>query len=272
MSKSIVAPFESFKAVDFGDGRAVLIRLEDGRAFVSISELARWCEVDRTTISRVLRKPIKELEPLQEEASFSVTKIRNPESPTPWTVIPVDEAYSVLFYYAFDARGHESRIDAKTLTRQMGKAGATVYAYGLCGYTVKPSEPSIPIAHLVLRQHSTWERRFSPEWIQNAERVTGYKWSYRIMAKFINAAVYDSFPAEVRSALDDYNPIDQNGNRPRRQHQHLAGDAIEFLDARIAVTLTLLHCSDSQEEFFNLLAVKDRGLKQLNLRLSGGAA
>ena len=124
--------------------------------------------------------------------------------------------------------------------------------------------------HLVLRTPATWESRFSPEWIAEAERVTGWKWSWRVMGKFINQAVYDSFPEEIRNELDRLNPSDTTGNRAVKHHQFLQNEAIAYLDDRIQKTQTLMEVADHRDEFLGLLAVKDKGLKQLGLDLELG--
>jgi prophage antirepressor-like protein len=120
---------------------------------------------------------------------------------------------------------------------------------------------------LVLRTPATWELRFNPAWIAEAERVTGWKWSWRVMGKFINQSVYDSFPKEIRDELDRLNPSDATGHRPSKHHQHLQNQAITFLDERIQKTLTLMEVADNSDEFFGLLAVKDKGMKQLSMGL-----
>jgi prophage antirepressor-like protein len=120
---------------------------------------------------------------------------------------------------------------------------------------------------LVLRTPATWEERFNPAWIAEAERVTGWKWSWRVMGKFINQSIYDSFPKEIRDELDRLNPSDATGHRPSKHHQYLQNQAITFLDERIQKTLTLMEVADNSDEFFGLLAVKDKGMKQLSMRL-----
>ena len=90
------------------------------------------------------------------------------------------------------------------------------------------------------------------------------------MGKFINQAVYDSFPEEIRNELDRLNPSDTTGNRAVKHHQFLQNEAIAYLDDRIQKTQTLMEVADHRDEFLGLLAVKDKGLKQLGLDLELG--
>lgn len=53
-----------------------------------------------------------------------------------------------------------------------------------------------------------WVKHFSDEWFSEAERVTGWKRTYRCMASFVNLAIYDHCSPEVKAELDRINPND----------------------------------------------------------------
>lgn len=112
----------------------------------------------------------------------------------------------------------------------------------------------------VREQHQPWEQFFDESFRREAERVSQYKWEWRVMAKFINSCIYDYFPKEMRDRLDKVNPFNPDtGCRPRKQHQHLEDDAQKSLRQHIKTVQTLMEVSYNRNEFDRLIAAKFNG-------------
>jgi len=130
--------------------------------------------------------------------------------------------------------------------------------------SVRVSNPKTAyLESLILAEPRDWSRRFSAEWEKEACRVTGYQWSYRCFAQFINEFVYSHFPVEMLDRLDVVNPLGENGRRPNKQHQHFAPDADEKgLQIHIDTVLLLMQVSTSRAELRRLAAAKFGGTIQ----------
>lgn len=123
----------------------------------------------------------------------------------------------------------------------------------------------------VTREHKAWEVHFTPDWIREAERLTGWSWNWACMAGFINKSVYDVLPAEFRQKLDEVNPIVKNGKRARKQHQHVAPTADEkVLKQIIAETLGMMRGSASEQDYWRSHHNAYSNGFQLTLVLGGG--
>jgi len=130
--------------------------------------------------------------------------------------------------------------------------------------SIKASNPKTAyLESLILAEPRDWSRRFSAEWEKEACRVTGYQWSYRCFAQFINEFVYSHFPVEMLDRLDVVNPLGEDGRRPNKQHQHFAPDADEKgLQTHIDTVLLLMQVSVSRSELRRLAAAKFGGTMQ----------
>jgi hypothetical protein len=74
--------------------------------------------------------------------------------------------------------------------------------------------------------------------------------SPRYVGKFINKYVYQALPPNVLPKLQELNPINEKGQRPRKHFQHLTGIVGEpHVDEQLAVVTTLLRLSDSPSGF-----------------------
>lgn len=240
-----VRPASDFYLKDLGDGRAILIDLKSGAAWVSVTELAGWCESDRTAISHlasVTRSLPEKLKASLGKGSLSMTRVENIASTEPWSCISVDDAYEVLDYYAHEARGHEFRTSAKALQRRMGKAGATVYAYGLAGYSVRPIAPS-----RVLPKPQSWEALFQKETTDRAVMIFG-TWNSET---FWWKHVYNFLTPDERAQLDRDNPIIPGKyRRATKIHQWLAmgtRDAVREHMVKVHNVLMTANCRSDFE-------------------------
>lgn len=122
---------------------------------------------------------------------------------------------------------------------------------------------------LVEEKPRKWEEFFDADFRTEACRLTGYRWDWHVMSKFLNRVVYDYFPEPMREKLDEVNPIDSAGRRRRKQHQHLAPEAQGKLKTHIKTVTALMQVAVGIQEFQNFMAIKfhnaDRQITLWNL-------
>jgi KilA-N domain/P63C domain len=140
--------------------------------------------------------------------------------------------------------------------------------------TGKIASPKTPqekyLQSLILDYPRPWSEHFCPEWIKNSERLTGWSWGWRCMGRFLKASVYDYFPKAMNDRLNVVNPMDGNGRRPNKQHQHFEECVDEkALRKHIDTVLTLMQCSASLNEFWRLMDAKFNSSIQLSFDLRG---
>lgn len=102
---------------------------------------------------------------------------------------------------------------------------------------------------------------FDDEFQRQAVRISGYEWQWKVMSRFLNEVVYDYLPPTIREELDRVNPC-SGGNRPRRQHQHLADETQAIVKNHISIVQTLMQVSQSRLEFDRLMAAKFANVHQ----------
>ena len=117
----------------------------------------------------------------------------------------------------------------------------------------QPTE-NLAIEAWVLDHAQQWEEHFFSDWRKEAERLTGWSWSWRCMAGFINKAVYDWMPKAVLDRLNEVNPLDGKGRRASKQFQHLTGDAdTQVLKDYIRTSYELMIVCGDKAEFLRLI-------------------
>ncbi|NEZ64647.1 hypothetical protein D0962_17940 [Leptolyngbyaceae cyanobacterium CCMR0082] len=117
----------------------------------------------------------------------------------------------------------------------------------------QPTE-NLAIEAWVLDHPQPWEEHFFPAWRKEAERLTGWKWSWRCMSQFINQAVYDWMPTAVTDRLNEVNPTDISGRRQSKQHQHLTDGAdTQVLKDYIRTSYELMIVCGYKSEFLRLI-------------------
>lgn len=118
----------------------------------------------------------------------------------------------------------------------------------------------------VRRTPSTWERMFTPEWITQAERVTGWKWTWQCMGQFINDAVYAYLPNDIVETLRDLNPREE-GKRKRNHthHQFLQPEVREIIAKHLDDVEVLMSASGGDMQIFKIIMANKFG----RFRLTG---
>jgi hypothetical protein len=241
------------------DGLELVIDTETGEAFATESGYARMSGIQYNSIrKRVSRFTSDKL--LVKKAEILTTKGLK--------IVTLINAETV-FDWLWD--------DKPELARAMGKVGATVYLHQLAGFKVsstaiQPQSPATPpqltrseiIASLVPSVPTIWKSRYSSDFWQNLERLTGYKQGNIQCAKFINSHIYDYFDEDVRERLEKVNPL-VAGKRKNKQHQHFDGELLAALEQHIFTVLQLMQATNSINDFEGLMIGRFRGSYQLSL-------
>lgn len=107
----------------------LVIDNETGEAFATVRGAARMLSVDPSTVSRRTSKGVA-------SSLVKTSEIKTGQGVQRVSLIPAE----LIFEWAIK--------DNPTLAVQMGKAGATVFLYGLAGYEVKPAEPAQPKTYI----------------------------------------------------------------------------------------------------------------------------
>jgi hypothetical protein len=225
-----------------------------GESGLSISGLAIVCGVSHTAVSQILSKSVaskssfKSLEPLHGRA-FELqlnSEYKNATIVCDWA------CRCVIEYFAFDAR--KATKNARDSARAFMQAGIRTWIHGVTGWKPQPISEVNPIAFLtasVIREPKKWERHFSPEWIREAERLTGWDWNWGCMGQFIRRSIYDTLPLDFQERLDEVNPVGGNGKRARKQFQHVNTTVDEkVLKQLIGETLGMMRGSLSEQDYW----------------------
>lgn len=122
------------------------------------------------------------------------------------------------------------------------------------------------IGAAIIEDPRPWELHFDEAWREEAERVTGWKWEHSCMARFVNEAVYDHFPAEVRERLNQVNPVNpKTGRRSRKQHRHFSQEADPQLIKAIQTAYVVMRTCGSRQDFLMSINAYYGGSIQLKL-------
>lgn len=144
------------------------------------------------------------------------------------------------------------------LTRAFMRAGVTGYIYEQLGYEKykHPEALKFLIESYLADEVRRWSKEFPDDLFQQMDRIYGnFKTTSRnrpqYYAKFIRKYIYD--PIEkgmVLNKLDEVNPVNEKGNRPRRHHQHLNQEkGLPALRAHIWQVVGLLKSCPNKRAF-----------------------
>jgi len=255
------------RAVD--DGIEFFTEIETGESGMSISGVARLCGVSKQAVSKLLKDlstkaPSKWLEPFAGKALD--LSIKSEKKGGKVQILRADVCAALIFHYAFT--GNETAMFAMS---KFASAGVNTWIQSITGWTQKAADTTRYLTGVVLIEPKQWEMHFSDEWAAEASRLTGWSWNWSVMGTFINQAVYDWMPQEVREELEKVNPVGQSGKRPNKQHQHFSDEAKPILKAHITEVLTLMKASESVPAFHELMNRRWKGRYQLRLNIGNAA-
>ncbi|WP_083319056.1 P63C domain-containing protein [Corynebacterium sp. HMSC04H06] len=106
-----------------------------------------------------------------------------------------------------------------------------------------------------------WIRTFPETFFKEIYRLHGWKFKPgdhhhpQYVGKIINKYIYEAMPSGVLDRLRELNPKNEQGNRPRKHHQHLAKNVgVTHLEGQIQQVIALMKASDDKQEFDYLFA------------------
>jgi hypothetical protein len=230
----------------------------DGVGTASIRGTARLADVAMQTLSRHFKGDSKTPSKLAE------ILIRYGFTPDSFSKsgIPDSAVALIVKYYAWMA-GERCTDQAKEVDMVFGAIGARIWMQQVKGWTPAQKTVRLLLEDMMSREALPLESHFSKDWIKNAERLTGWKWEYRVMGKFLKQHVYGLMPPEIREFLDDVNPMDGEGRRRNYNYQHFKDIATPALKTHIATVLDLMRASSSLPQFEALMQARFSGVYQL---------
>lgn len=159
------------------DGIEFFTKKETGESGMSISGLALCCGVSRTAIT-------SRFTATKSDWKLETVRVISETSGKSTTVSIVKDTVcaETIAYYASQGK-------SKALSSLVGFAaiGIRHFIHQKTGWTPAQQSVHLVLSDIVSRDPLPWEHHFSKEWAQNAERLTGWKWEYRVMGKFIGS-------------------------------------------------------------------------------------
>jgi hypothetical protein len=232
----------------------------DGVGTASIRGTARLADVTMQTLSRHFKGDSK--------TTNKIAKILAPYGFNPdnfsKTGVPDSAVALIVKYYAWMA-GERCTEQAKQVDMVFGAIGARTWMQQVKGWTPAQRTARLLLEDMMSREPLPLESHFSKDWVKNAERLTGWKWEYRVMGKFLKQHVYDLMPPEIRDFLNEVNPMDNEGRRANYNYQHFKDVAAPALKTHIATVLDLMRASSSLPQFEALMKARFTGVYQLRL-------
>lgn len=130
--------------------------------------------------------------------------------------------------------------------------------------SITPQEKNIFTIEMAIRRDpATWEILFTRDWIVEAERLTGWKWTWRVMSGFIVSTVYDYLPHDVVNLLRQLNPKDESGNRAFKHHQFLQPDIRKIVVDHLDTVEDLMKAAKGNLSLFEMLMANRFGRYKL---------
>jgi|GEM_PF-4336016 len=160
-----------FDVVEDENGCQWIVRKSDKAAFASQSALAWMCQISQADISNIVRRSQKSPQGLRDLDLSNMGKVNNPNSGKDIDCIPADVCADIIYYYAFEARGHEKRSNAKALCKAMLRAGATVFIAMKAGHDL-----AVENAELAQKIYAMEDRLTKLEqWSLQRSQLTGVR-------------------------------------------------------------------------------------------------
>lgn len=246
MSNLILADFS-----ENGDWRKDLRSEINGVCYGSIRWTARFAGVDNASLGKSL-KSAAVLQP-SKLAEFLIQKGFEPAVLNQWgeTGIPDIGITVILEYYTFEA-GRFCNETAKANYRIVASVGMRTLIQQVTGWKPRSSsEPLTEADFLVLylpESPAKWEARFKADFWAALQRCYGLEQGNPGCARFISAYIYGWFPKSVYDRLNEIDPLQENGKRKVRLHQHFEDKLLTVLEQHIRnVTLCLIKSVDRKQ-------------------------
>lgn len=230
---------DSIVRFDGDDGIEILIDTATGESFASVSGYARMSKKAASTISRRLKTVALDDQKTAEILTASGLK----------TVALIGEKLICKWLPKDNPEAAESLL----------QLGVRIALHKMAGYqvvstAVAPSTKVFSLEMVIRREPMEWERMFSSEWIKEAERLTGWRWNWKVMSTFIVSTVYAYLPCDVVMTLRQMNPKDGSGNRSYKHHQFLQPEVRKIVSAHLNTVEDLMKAAKGNLSLFEMLS------------------
>jgi hypothetical protein len=147
---------------------------------------------------------------------------------------------------------------ANTLIRAFAKVGIIALVDEATGFQYDRAKDDLTrlLAMYVQEPFRPYVSKFRHDFFKEVYRIYGWEYkpgnrqSPRYVGKFINKYIYEPLLPNILPKLQEVNPANDKGQRPRKHFQHLTPDLGDpHIDKQIAVVTTLLRLADSPQEF-----------------------
>jgi phage anti-repressor protein len=115
---------------------------------------------------------------------------------------------------------------------------------------IASTEKVFTLEMAVRRDPMDWEQMFMPTWIAEAERLTGWKWTWKAMSHFINATVYAYLPVDVATLLRS---LRNSQDKTLKLHQFLQPEIREIVFDHLNTVEDLMRAAKGNLSLFELL-------------------
>jgi hypothetical protein len=165
---------------------------------------------------------------------------------------------------------------AEILLRALARVGITGLIDEATGYQYDREKDALQklLSKYIAEEFLPWTSRFPREFYQEIFRL--YGWEYDPLSlkrspqvgKFTKEYVYNQMSVEVLKELEARNPIQDNGKRRRKHHQHLTENiGVPHLERHLTKLITVMQLSDSIEEFKMNFKRAFKKVEQLHLNM-----
>lgn len=147
---------------------------------------------------------------------------------------------------------------AKVLVRALAKVGITALIDEATGYQYERETNELQklLSLYIAEEFLPYTSRFPKQYYQEIFRLYGWEYDPMSLARtpfigrFTNDYVYKEMSQKVLEELRKVNPIEENGRRRRKHHQHLTITiGIPHLEKHLTKLITVMQLSDNIDDF-----------------------
>lgn len=102
----------------------------------------------------------------------------------------------------------------------------------------------------VRRDPMDWEQMFMASWITEAERLTKWKWTWKVMSSFINSTVYAYLPVDIATLLRS---LRDSHDKTLKLHQFLQPEIRSIVFDHLNTVEDLMRAAKGNMSLFELL-------------------
>lgn len=150
---------------------------------------------------------------------------------------------------------------AQRIIKALALVGITALVDEATGYQETRAKDELQrlLEAYIAEEFRPWIRTFPETFFKEVYRLQGWEFvpgnnhHPQYVGKFINKYIYEAMPSGIVDRLRTLNPKNDQGNRPRKHHQHLTDDiGVNHLERQINQVITLMQASDDKVQFENL--------------------